>query len=86
VRANFVQNTTTSDVFDAAPNHRTNPLTLQPLQPRLCSADLGLVLQNQHTSNSVINALVAGGRLSIDAHAATRWLLLLRGCGKHATV
>jgi hypothetical protein len=87
VRANFGRNTCTSDIFDAAPNRRTNPQTLQPLQPpRLCSADLGIVLHKQHNSNSVISALVAGGGRSIGGMSATRWLLLLRGCGKHATV
>jgi hypothetical protein len=29
VRANFVRNTATSDVLDAAPNRRRNPLTIQ---------------------------------------------------------
>jgi hypothetical protein len=61
-------------------------LALRPLQPRLCSADLGIVLHNQHTFNYIINALVAGGGRSIGVVSATRLSLLLHVCGKHATV
>jgi hypothetical protein len=75
-----------SDVSDAAPNRRTRSLALRPPQPRLCRASIDVVHQIQHTFNSIPNALVAGGGRSIGVVSATRWPLLLRGCGKHATV
>jgi hypothetical protein len=71
VRANIGRNTATSDVFNAAPTRRTNTTTLQPFKPRLCSADLGIVLHNQHTSKSSKNALIAGVGRSIGGVSAT---------------
>jgi hypothetical protein len=75
-----------SDVSDAARNCRTRSLALRPPQLRLCRASIDVVHQIQHAFISISNALVVGGGRSIGVVSATGWPLLLRGCGKHATV
>jgi hypothetical protein len=47
-RANFVRNTCTTDVSDAAPKRCPRELTLRLVLPRLCNANTFIARHNQH--------------------------------------
>jgi hypothetical protein len=53
VRVNFGRNTGTSDVSDAAANRCPRALTLRAIEPRLCSANIGLAHHNKHIFKSI---------------------------------
>jgi hypothetical protein len=67
-RVSIGRNTGTSDVSDAAPNRCARALSLRLVEPRLCSANIGIARHNLHIFCYIQNATmlsVVDGQLAL---------------------